>query len=141
MDKQTFDELAAQTKLKPGALRMAKEVLCNGLSATQAAAQENALQQSADKKAKIATRQLANQAANRILKEMRRVDKYPEEWVTVTTTLPKTWAQLVRYIQTIEYAKANLIVKSAPTMPAFELAEIAEISKMVEVILQKWRKM
>lgn len=128
MDKQTFDELAAQTKLNPKALRMAESVLCNGMSAANAGRQENA------------TRQLADQAANRILKQMKLVDRYPDDWVTVTTVLPKAWAQLVLYIQTVEYAKAGLITKSVPKTPEFELTDIAEISKMVDTILKKWRK-
>lgn len=128
MDKQTFDELAAKTKLKPRALKMAEDILCNSMSVAQVAEKEGV------------TRQLADQAANRILKQMKLVDKYPDDWVTVTTVLPKPWAQLVLYIQNVEYAKAGLITKSVPKTPEFELADIAEISKMVDTILKKWRK-
>ena len=128
MDKNQFYELATQTRLTPRSLRMAEDVLCNGISATLAAKKEGAI------------RQLADQAANRILKQLKLIDHYPDDWVTVTTVLPKPWAQLVLYIQTVEYAKVGLITKSVPNTPEFELGDIAEISKMVESILKRWRK-
>lgn len=129
MDKQTFDKLAAQTKLKPRALRMAEDVLCNGMSAAQVGKKEGV------------SRQLAEQVANRILRQLKLVDQYPNDWVTVTTVLPKVWAQLVLYIQTVEYEKAGLIAKGVPKVPEFELTDIAEISKLVDTILKKWRKL
>jgi hypothetical protein len=46
----------------------------------------------------------------------------------------------VLYIQTIEHEKAGLIAKGVPTVPEFELKDIAEISKLVDTILKKWRK-
>ncbi len=57
-----------------------------------------------------------------------------------TVTLPKVWAQLVSYIQTIEHEKAGLLAKSEPRLPEFELRDISELSKLVESILVKWRK-
>lgn len=128
MDKQVFDALAAQTKLQPRALKMAEAILCQGLSAATVAKQEGV------------SRQLAQQAASRVIKQMRLVDQYPEDWVTVTTTLPKVWAQLVEYIQTLEYAKAGLITKSVPKVPEFELSDIADISKLVETVMSQWRR-
>ena len=129
MDKQTFDALAAQTKLKQRALKMAEDFLCHGMSAAEIAKREGM------------SRQLVNQAANRILKQMQLTDQHPEDWVTVTTTLPKAWAQWVLYIQAVEHAKAGLLVKSAPKVPAFELTDIAELSKRVEEVLAQWRKL
>jgi alcohol dehydrogenase class IV len=73
MDQQTFDKLAAQTRLKPRALRMAESVLCHGMSATLAGKKEHA------------SRQLATQAANRILQQLKSVSQYPDDWVATTT--------------------------------------------------------
>jgi|CXWL01.1.fsa_nt_gi hypothetical protein len=70
---------------------------------------------------------------------MRFVDQYPADWVTIT--LPKPWPQLVRYIQTKEHLKAELLIKSDPKAPEFKLEHIAEISKLVETLLSDWRKM
>ncbi len=140
MDKQYFDELAAKTSLKPPSLRMAEAILVNGMSAAEAVECENAKRRLENGRLKDLTRQVAKQAANRILKQMKITDHYPDDWVTITTTLPKPWAQLVRYIQTREHLKAGLLVKSEPRLPDFELEHIAEISKMVETILSEWRK-
>jgi hypothetical protein len=140
MDKQCFDELAAKTRLKPPSLRMAEAILVNGLSAAEAVEQENANRRLEKGKLPNITRHVARQAANRILKQMKIIDHYPDDWVTVTTTLPLPWAQLVRYIQTREHLKAGLLVKSEAKLPEFELEHIAEISKMVETILREWRK-
>lgn len=129
MDKQVFDDLAAQTHLQPRALKMAEAILCQGRSAAEVAKQEGV------------SRQLAEQAAKRIVQQLRSVDKTPDDWVTVTTTLPKPWAQLVAYIQTQEYAKAGLLTKSTPKVPEFEITDIAEFSKLVEEVLRKWRRL
>ena len=129
MDKQTFDTLAGQTKLQPRALKMAEDYLCNGMKASQIAKREGV------------SGKLVHQAVSRIVQQQRLTDQYPEDWVTLTTTLPKAWAQWVLYIQAVEHAKAGLLVKSAPKVPAFELTDIAELSKRVEEVLVQWRKL
>lgn len=141
MDKQCFDELAKMTHLKPPSVRMAANILVNGMSATAAVECENVNRRLEKGNLKDLTRQVARQAANRILKQMRSVDQYPADWVTITTTLPKPWAQLVRYIQTQEHLKAELLIKSEPKAPEFQLEHIAEISKLVETLLSDWRKL
>lgn len=129
MDSEEFEQLAAQTRLGQQAKRLAYTVLVNGLSAAKAAEKEGV------------SRQLAAQAAKRILQQRQLVEDYPEDWVTVTATLPKQWAQLVKYIQTLENAKAGLITKANLKVPEFELSDIAEFSKLVEEILKKWRSL
>lgn len=129
MDSEKFEALAAQTRLGEQAIGMARDILVNGLSAAQAA-----------KKAGV-SRQLAAQAARRIVRQMHLTDRFPEDWLTVTATLPKQWAQLVRYIQTVENQKHGLIVKGVPQVPEFELTDIAEFSRLVETILKQWRKL
>jgi hypothetical protein len=128
MDKQTFDDLAAQTRLGERALKMAEDYLCNGMKASQIAKREGV------------SGKLVYQAVNRIVRQQRLINHYPENWITVTVTLPKIWAQLVIYIQTLEHVKAGLLAKSEPRLPEFELSDIAELSKLVESILVKWRK-
>lgn len=128
MDSEELEQLAAQTRLGQQAKRLAYAVLVNDLSAAKAAEQEGV------------SRQLAAQAAKRVLQQRQLVEHYPEDWVTVTATLPKQWAQLVKYIQTLEKAKAGLITKANLKVPEFELSDIAEFSKLVEEILKKWRK-
>lgn len=129
MDKQTFDELAAQTRLGERALKMAEDYLCNGMKASKIAKREGV------------SGKLVFQAVNRIVKQQRLTDQYPAEWITVTVTLPKVWAQLVMYIQTLEHEKAGLLAKSVPKLPEFELSDLAELSKLVETVLQHWRRM
>lgn len=129
MDKQTFDELAAQTRMQERALKMAEDYLCNGIKMSQIAKREGVKWS------------LVHQAVNRIIRQQHLINRYPDDWTTLTVTLPKTWAQLVAYIQTAEHEKAGLLVKSVPKLPEFELKDIAELSKLVEEILRKWRKM
>lgn len=129
MDKQTFDDLAAQTRMGKRALKMAEDYLCNGMKMSQIAEREGVKWSH------------VYQAVNRIVRQQRLINHYPENWLTVTVTLPKVWAQLVSYIQTLEHAKAGLLAKSEPRLPEFELSDIAELSKLVEEILKKWRKL
>lgn len=129
MDKQTFDDLAAQTKMKDRALKMAEDYLCNGMKMSQIAEREG-----------VKWSQVY-QSVHRILRQQRLINHYPENWVTVTVTLPKAWAQLVTYIKTLQHIKAGLLAKTEPRLPEFELSDIAELSKLVEEILRKWRKM
>lgn len=129
MDKQTFDALAAQTRLGNRALKMAEDYLCHGIKASQIAKREGV------------NGKLVYQAVNRIVRQQRLINRYPEEWVTVTVTLPKAWAQWVAYIQTVEHEKAGLLIKSVPKLPEFELKDIMELSKLVDEILKGWRKL
>lgn len=129
MEQAQFEVLATQTRMEAKALRMAKAVLVEGLTAAKAARNEGV------------KRQLAAQAVKRILRERQLVESYPKEWVTITATLPKQWAQLVKYIQNLEDEKAGIVVKADPRIPDFELNDIAEFSKLVEEILKKWRKL
>lgn len=128
MDKKTFDELAAKTKMQETALNLAEDILCNGMSTSEAAKKWNV------------SRQLAIQSKRRILREMQLVENYPDDWIVITVALPKVWAQLVRYIQQKEHEKAGLIKKGVPTVPEFELSNITELSNLVDEILKAWRK-
>lgn len=84
MTPQQFDRLAARTRLRDRARRMARAVLVDGLSKSAAARLEGV------------TPEAARQAADRILLELRREGGYPPDWQVVTVVVPAELAQDIR---------------------------------------------
>ncbi len=76
MDANTFDRLAAKTRLTERSLRMARAILVEGLGAAEAGRGEGL------------TRQRAADAAQRVLRELRAEGGYPSGWETVTVVVP-----------------------------------------------------
>lgn len=124
MEKTQFDMLAGKTKLKERALRLAEMVLVDGIAATVAGKKEGV------------TRQLAEQAANRILRELKRQGKYPQEWRVITTVLPEPMAQVMEWIESKEREEAGLTLESKPYIPDLEARDVELITRMIG----EWRK-
>ncbi|MDC9720923.1 MAG: TrfB-related DNA-binding protein [Gammaproteobacteria bacterium] len=124
MKKTQFDILAGKTKLKKRALRLAEMVLVDGMTATVAGKKEGV------------TRQLAEQAVNRILRELKRQGKCPQEWRVITTVLPEHMAQVMEWIESKEREAAGLTLESKPYTPDLEPRDVELITRMIG----EWRK-
>jgi len=124
MKKTQFDNLAGKTKLKERALKLAEMVLVDGLAATVAGKKEGV------------SRQLVEQAVNRIFKELKRQGKCPQEWRVVTTVLPEPMAQVMEWIESKEREAAGLTLESKPYIPDLEAKDVELITRMIG----EWRK-
>lgn len=79
-----FDRLAARTRLSESSLRIARAVLLEGVSQTEAARREGL------------TRQRASEAVGRILRELRAEAGYPSSWEVITVCVPPETADRIR---------------------------------------------
>lgn len=80
MTEREFALYASRTRLKARALRMARAALLDGVSYAEIARRENC------------TRELARQAAMRIVREARLEGRYPRGWVWFAHWLPPEMA-------------------------------------------------
>lgn len=119
MDEEQFNGLAEKTKLHERALRMAKDVLVSGVRPVEAGKKENV------------TRQLAEQATNRILRQLRIEGRYPENWITVTTVLPQGMAEVVNYIKSREREKAGIVIAEKARPPRITADEIEILAELI----------
>jgi len=74
MTPREFDRLVGQTRLQPRAVRMARAVLCEGVSCAEAGRREGV------------SRQAAWGAEQSVLRALR--TGYPDDWAVVTVVVP-----------------------------------------------------
>ena len=91
MDTITFETLSKKTGMQDRAIRMARLVLVEGIKPAEAANSEGV------------SRQLAENAAKRILRQQEIEHEIPEHWVPVSVSLPKELADMMLWI----YQKAE----------------------------------
>jgi hypothetical protein len=124
MEKTKFEEWVKKTRMQDRAIRLAKMILVDGMKPKEAG------------KAEGVTRQLAEQAVNRVLRQIRMEENYPNDWRSVVSVLPETMAQAVEYIQSKEQERAGLLVKAKPHVPDFTAKDIELLTDMIAA----WRK-
>lgn len=96
MDATDFDTAAARTRLKPRALRMARAVLLEGISATEAGRREGL------------TREAARAASARVMREHRGAGGYPRDWVVRTVVVPPDVAEQIDALERAALGRAGM---------------------------------
>ncbi|SHN92368.1 hypothetical protein BHECKSOX_579 [Bathymodiolus heckerae thiotrophic gill symbiont] len=124
MEKTEFRKLAEKTKLKDKAINLAEMVLVDGLSSGIVAKQNNV------------SRQLVDQATNRILRELTIFYNSPREWRAITTILPEPMIEVIKWIEGKEREKEGLIVKSKNRVPDLSASDVELLTEMIG----EWRK-
>jgi hypothetical protein len=98
VDSETFERLAAGTRLGATARRMARRILVDGVAASEAARDEGL------------SRGRAYDAVARITRELRAERGYPSDWQAVTVVVPPAAADEVREIARRAHRRAGLQV-------------------------------
>jgi phage terminase small subunit len=98
MTPDQFDRFANKTRLKERARGMARSVLVDGLTATEAA-----------RKARL-SRESARASAARVMREVRAEGGYPREWSAVTVVVPPDAAEEIKAIAKRAHRAAGLLV-------------------------------
>ena len=119
MDIERFDELATKTKLQDRALAMAKGMLVYGEKSIDIGRREGV------------TRQLVEQAKNRILRQLRMEEKKGKDWVTVTAVLPRGMANIVDYIEKREKERYGKVVAEKSMPPPITAGEIEILAELI----------
>ncbi len=125
MDTITFETLSKKTGLQDRAIRMARLVLVEGIKPAEAANSEGV------------SRQLAENAAKRILRQQEIEHEIPEHWVPVSVSLPKELADMMLWIYQKARVNAGLLVgreKPVPTLSA------QTIELIIDLIARKVKK-
>jgi hypothetical protein len=118
MDTITFETLSKKTGMQDRAIRMARLVLVEGIKPAEAANSEGV------------SRQLAENAAKRILRQQEIEHEIPEHWVPVSVSLPKELADMMLWIYQKARVNAGLLVgreKPVPTLSAQTIELIIDL--------------
>ncbi len=125
MDTITFETLSKKTGMQDRAIRMARLVLVEGIKPAEAANSEGV------------SRQLAENAAKRILRQQEIEHEIPENWVPVSVSLPKELADVMLWIYQKARINAGLLVGGEKPMPILS-AETIEL--IIDLIAGKVKK-
>jgi hypothetical protein len=118
MDRITFETLSKKTGMQDRAIRMARLVLVEGIKPAEAANSEGV------------SRQLAENAAKRILRQQQIEHEIPEHWIPVSVSLPKELAEMMLWIYQKARVNAGLLVgreKPVPTLSAQTIELIIDL--------------
>ncbi len=125
MDTITFETLSKKTGMQDRAIRMARLVLVEGIKPAEAANSEGV------------SRQLAENAAKRILRQQEIEHEIPEHWVPVSVSLPRELAEMMLWIYQKARVNAGLLVSGEKPMPVLS-AETIEL--IIDLIAGKVKK-
>jgi hypothetical protein len=125
MDTITFETLSKKTGMQDRAIRMARLVLVEGIKPAEAANSEGV------------SRQLAENAAKRILRQQQIEHEIPEHWIPVSVSLPKELAEMMLWIYQKARINAGLLVGGEKPMP---ILSAQTIELIIDLIAGKVKK-
>jgi hypothetical protein len=125
MDTITFETLSKKTGMQDRAIRMARLVLVEGIKPAEAANSEGV------------SRQLAENAAKRILRQQDIEHEIPEHWIPVSVSLPKELAEMMLWIYQKARINAGLLVGGEKPMP---ILSAQTIELIIDLIAGKVKK-
>lgn len=125
LSEENFNFLVARTNLGPRAREMARQVLLEGLTATEAGRSHGV------------SRQAAERAAKRVIKEARVIAGLPSNWVAGTWILPPELSTLIKALAKREYSRQGLLVEFSHEIPRLTRHQVEDIGE----ILKDWREL
>ncbi len=119
MDTITFETLSKKTGMQDRAIRMARLILVEGIKPAEAANSEGV------------SRQLAENAAKRILRQQEIEHEIPEHWVPVSVSLPKELADMMLWIYQKARINVGLLVDGKKPVPELSAQTIELIIDLI----------